>query len=236
MTFTRFSLSRPIRPLLLCLCATAMLSSLPGCGLMGVGGGTEVRLQPTGRYIVYDQKFAGAWCRLNADGEYDMVLVDEPQPAKDDHGQPMLPAARANPLQVMHVRVAWRPQSGAKPNHPAATNASINWYVIDNENPHNLRYIHYQGAGLVRVDAGDKATSFDIQPMLISPRHQSGAMNDPVGPAMLSGKIKALNRPEKTTEVLSRLDEMFRVAQAGSIQPPATEPSGTPPARGQTGP
>ena len=236
MTLTRFSLSRPIRPVLLCLFATATLIGLPGCGLLGVGGGTEVRLQPTGRYIVYNQKFAAAWCRINPDGEYDMVLVDQPQPSQDNHGQPLLPAAQANPLQVMHVRVAWRPSSAMKPNHPAATNASINWYVLDNENPHSLRYIHYQGAGLVRVDAGDKATSFDIQPMLISPRHQTGAMNDPVGPALLSGKIKALNRSEKTADILSQLDEMFRLSLSDATQSPATEPSGTPPARGQTGP
>jgi hypothetical protein len=228
MTLTRQSLSRPIRPLLLSLCAAVTLSTLPGCALLSSGGGAEIRLEPTGRYIVYHQEFAAAWCQLNPDGEYDMVLVDQPRPTADDRGQPLPPATATNPLQVMHVHVAWRPSSGMRPNYPAATNASINWYVIDNHDPHNPQYVHYQGAGLVRVDAGDAATTFDIQPTLISPRHQNGEIHDPIGPARLSGKIKAQNRPQKTADVLSSLDQMFRLAQGDSGQPPATEPSGTP--------
>lgn len=236
MTFTRQLLSRRYRPLMLCLCASAMLIGLTGCGLLGVGGGTEIRLEPTGRYIIYDQEFTAASCQVSADGEYDMVLVNQPQPTADEHGQPLLPVSGGNPLQVMHVHVAWRPSTAVKPNFPAAANASINWYVIDNHDPHNPQYLHYQGVGLIRVDPDDDDTSFDIQPTLMSLRHRQGALRDPIGPSLLSGKIKAQNAPQKTVEVLSGLNEMFRLAPGESIPSPATEPSGTPPARAQTGP
>lgn len=235
MTLTRQLLSRRYRALL-CLGAAVAVSGLSGCSLAGGSGGTEIRLEPTGRYIIYNQEFVAAWCQVNADGEYDMVLVNTPQPSADEPGRPLLPAAQGNPLQVMHVHVAWRPSTAVKPNFPAATNASINWYVVDNHDPHNPQYLHYQGAGLVRVDSGDDETTFDIQPTLISLHHRQGGLRDPIGPSLLSGEIKAGNARQKTMDVLSGLNEIFRLAPDEAAPSPATEPSGTPPSREQTGP
>ena len=231
----RQSLKSPMRRLLLGLCAAATLSSVSGCGLFGSGGGTEIRLEPTGRYIVYNQEFAAAWCQVNTDGQYDMVLVNQPQPASDG-GLRLMPSVGGSPMQVLHVHVAWQPSSGIRPNYPAATNASINWYVIDNQNPHDPQYLHYQGTGLVRIEADDSVVVFDIQSTPVVLRHQKGALRDPIGPSRLSGKIKAPIKPQKVADALSRLEEIFREAPGDVRQTPATEPAGTPPARGQTGP
>lgn len=225
----RQSLTRPIRPLLLCLCAVATLSSVSGCGLFGSGGGTEIRLEPTGRYIVYNQEFTAAWCQVNADGQYDMVLVNQPQPTADG-GLPLMPTVGGSPMQVLHVHVAWRPSSAMKPNYPAATNAAINWYVIDNHNPHDPQYLHYQGTGLVRMEDDDDVIVFDIKPTPVTLRHQKGALRDPIGPSRLSGEIKARIKPQKVADVLSSLEDIFRQTPSDAIQPPATQPAG-----GQTG-
>lgn len=233
MICARYALSRSIRPLALLLLSAAATIVVPGCG----SSHPSVRLEPINGYIVYNQAFTTAWCRQGADGGYDLVLVDQPEPGSSRSGQPLRSVGGIDvPRQVLHVRVAWRPASGAKANYPAATNATFNWYVIDDQNPADIRYLHYQGAGLVKVYPDDETTEFAIQPTPLSLRHRKGTLNDPIGSAVISGQFDAKNSAVKTTDVLQNLDEVFRLAVPEAQPSAATEPSGTPPARTNVGP
>jgi len=223
--FSRRMLDRT--PLLLGLC-------LGGCGLFSSNEPT-LRLEPKGRYIVYDQRFASAAYMVHPDGEYDLVLDSRQWTSNAEKDVPLQPSGIPAPRQIMHIHVAWRPSIGMKANNPAATNSIINWYVIDDTDPHSPKYIHYQGTGLVKIYAESNSAEFHLQPTELAIAHQRGNLSDPFGAGRLSGNFEATRDNGRVTALLSDLETTLSTGEfSPAIKP--VEPAGAPPARNPVGP
>jgi hypothetical protein len=203
------------RYLLTCACAWAAAVFAGGCS---ASREVKLRVEPMSRPVSYTQKFAAADYSIRSDGEFDVILHNMVGPSGDQSGQLLQPTSSA-PQQFMHVRVAWRPAIGAKANHPAATNASVNWYVIDDTNPREPRYLHYQGSGLAKIDMDGEEAVFGVKPTELRLRHQRGDLSDPIGSSLLSGEGKARRDSGRVAALLQHLEDVLKQAAAPDAAP-----------------
>ena len=224
----------PVRLLLRPLCLGALMLVVGGCW-MGKSSTQRVELEPTGRYIRYQQDFAQAYAGLAQDGGYDLVLSNGflGQPAK--YGSRIFPSVVAPISEVIHIRVAWRPEWSSRSDFPAATNSTIRWYVMSGSASGADGYVEYKGIGFVKIQIDDKQTTFLLQDVTVHPGETVGQMKDPLGTTRLRGKIRAANNTPAVREILEQLRRQIdAVTPKGPAK--ATEPSGMPPARTNVGP
>ncbi|MGH7178035.1 MAG: hypothetical protein ACREJC_11690, partial [Tepidisphaeraceae bacterium] len=83
--------------------------------------------------------------------------------------------------------------------------AVIDWYVRSTDPGRSGDRIHYQGAGFVNVSTGKDGASFLIRNAQVSPREQTGALADPLGPSNIEGSFFA---PWNTALVQSTLADV----------------------------
>jgi len=123
--------------------------------LLGTGCSSQhssLTLQPAAdESRVFTQVFPQAYVTRSEDGEFEAVLIDDgidavhdPKPGKPLESSPMTPVT-----QVVHIRVFWRPLPGTLADHPSATNAALDWYVISDGAERGDNLLHYSGAGFV---------------------------------------------------------------------------------------
>lgn len=206
--------------------------------LMGIAGcvseARHVQLEPQLRQIRYEKEFAQASAGPAADGGYDLVMTNGISSTSTQYGTRIFPSKMAPLAEILHIHVSWRPPRSSKSDFPAATNATIQWYVISND-PQSPGYIEYQGIGFVKVIVEKKNTTFYLEDLTVKVHKIVGNMKDPLGPTRLHGICDARNNALAVRDTLQALDAQL-CACAPSCPLPATEPAGMAPARTNVGP
>jgi hypothetical protein len=166
------------------------------------------------------QGFQQAYAGRDSHGNYDIVLIQEPlADAKPVEPGAPLQASAEQPLRhVVHIRVFWRPLHGARNDNPAATNASINWYVLGETTRLRKDMVHYEGAGFVDIATKANTAKVIIRSATLKPTEQRGNLADSLGPSQLRGKFTARLDAERTRELLTDV----RLAAVNPTTPHAT--------------
>lgn len=186
------------RPFLLAACALFAVS-ITGCA----AGGSSLRVRPLAHKETYQPRFAHAYAARGDDGDLDVVLCCG-----------AAETAPAGVRQVLHVRVLWRPMKGAKLNEPAATNATLTWYVFADPDGAGPTMIQYDGAGFATVNRDGDVSRFEIRNATLRPDNRPGALNDPIGVCVLSGTVVARNSKAKVNELLAEISGRVAAAKA----------------------
>jgi hypothetical protein len=200
------ALSRP-SPVLLCL-----LGLLP-FGSFGCAGSSAPNLKITsiGQNQCWEQTFTQAWMNRNANGEYDVVLVDQAT-EQAMHGGSFPEQVR----QVMHIRVLW---STTRDMKAVVSNASVKWYVIGKSHPQDV--LEYSGLAFVYMDEGDDHTTLKIRNAVLNPSTRHGQLTDPVGSSRLEGSFVARQNQENVNKVLASLKTTLAAATQTPSAPAA---------------
>lgn len=184
-----------------------VLGLFSGCASRG---GT-VELQPAQQERAIAQPFAQAYFTQVKPGEYDILLVDNAADwnyEKNGKNRPLTPVTLSPLRQVMHIHMHWRPLPGVRKN-PAATNASITWYVLGPDGTTDR--IVYEGAGFVVLRGSGQNRKVSIRDGRLEPKTRQGQLQDPIGVAKISGDAAVrMNR----TRVQEIIEEMQQPAQA----------------------
>jgi hypothetical protein len=166
------------------LFAFAILSFAGGCSSQHA----EVSFKSTTSNRQYSQQFQKAYFTRTASAEYDAVLVDDGV-SESRHGSsgPIKPTPAAPLSQILHIRVRWRPLRGSKSDTPTATNAVIDWYILASDPANRDDYLHYRGAGFVKVSENGNEARFDIDSAHLDVAESGGKLQDPLGASSVSG-------------------------------------------------
>lgn len=153
----------------------------------------------------FKQTFSHAYAALNDNGDFDVVLVHDANSdgAADTGG--ILKSAPVVPRQVVHIRVFWLPQSGARLDHPVSTNASIRWYVFGDRPDEAENLLEYSGSGLVLVDSSAQVVTVTIRGAFLKAVARRGPMADPLGPSTVDGTVTALLDPQRVDDLLNEI-------------------------------
>jgi hypothetical protein len=156
---------------------------------------------------VFTQSFTQAYISDGQAGEYDVVLVQDPHVAKPSAkgNKPLQPVTAAQLRQVVHIHIFWQAPGGQMAKDGVVTNAAINWYVIGHEESDRPEVVRYEGAGHVMLAEGRKTTSVDIRDGNMKKTEIRGDMQDPIGPALLRGTVKAKPNAQFVRDTLAGL-------------------------------
>lgn len=156
---------------------------------------------------VYAQSFDQAYISKSHDGEYDVILIQDPQVSKKARGsaKPLEPLATASVRQVVHIHVFWRGDGGSVARDGVVTNSAINWYVIAHEATDHPEVLRYEGAGYVLLDHGRNGTSVEVRDGMMKKTESHGDLIDPLGPARLSGAVKAQQNSQLVWDTITDL-------------------------------
>src|SRR2546421_4401862 len=163
---------------------------------------------------LYAQSFNQAYISSSHDGEYDVILIQEPQASKTSPraNKPLQPVPSAGLRQIVHIHVFWQAGGGSVAKDGVVTNAAIDWYVISHEASDRPQVLHYEGAGYVMLDEGRKTTSVEIRDGTMKKTEIRGDLRDPLGPAHLTGVVKAQRNSQFVRETI--IDLKARTASA----------------------
>jgi len=189
-----------IFPLLILSCA-----ALIGCSSSS-GGSVSLELADNSR--VLRQKFPHAYLAKVREGEYDIVLVDKATDwdyeSSAKKNRPLKPVALDAVRQLMHIHLYWQPLSGTTRN-PAATNASIDWYVLGPEGTDD--FVAYQGAGYVALRGSGDEPTIVIRDGQLSRKSGRGSLQDPISSASISGQADAKIDRNRVQELLAEIEK-----------------------------
>lgn len=178
----------------------------------------------------YTQEFRRASFKTSDIGEYDLVLVEDGFVSQARSRGPLVTASEAPLNQMVHIRIQWRPERGAKPDAPSATNALIDWYVRANDPNVREDFLHYRGAGFVGIYGSGDTMRFALRSGHLELASHSGHLQDPLGPCSLEGSIVATRNDGQVTAALNLLNEQSAertpVPANGFVGPPPRAPSG----------
>jgi hypothetical protein len=168
------------------------------------------------------QSFNNAYIASSRTGEYDVVLVQDPQakaPATATKktwkslltvgaaptARPLQPLTANHLKQVVHIHVFWQAQGGSVARDGFITNAAIDWYVIADHESDHPDVLHYEGAGYVLLDPGARGTVVEIRDGSMKKADSATGLTDPLGPANLKGKVRAQRNPQLVRDTLADL-------------------------------
>jgi hypothetical protein len=176
-----------------------MLASLGGCGTSH----PMLSVIPVESQQKYLEKFTQAYVRRNAAGDYEVVLIDDPldDSAEGDAGQPLSPSPAASLRQVLEIRLLWRPVPGTKADSPAATNASLHWYVLGGATAEGTSMIHYAGTAFVAIATNGPGAAVTIHNGLLKFVSKHGDLVDPLKSFAIDGKFDAVDGDERLAEI-----------------------------------
>ncbi|MGA3068136.1 MAG: hypothetical protein ABSF29_14930 [Tepidisphaeraceae bacterium] len=162
----------------------------------------------------FGQTFSQAYIARNDMGDMDIMLVTDgvDVAGNADPSKPLSPDAVDVPRQYVHIRVFWKPLTH-RADHPAATNASVQWCLIGN-GVNEGSILQYDGSGLVILDDSGGVTNVDIRSAWMKALAQRGTMVDPLGPCDLNGKVVAINDPDRVTALLAEMKSAAGITQA----------------------
>jgi hypothetical protein len=185
------------------------------------------------------QGFQQAYAGRDSHGNYDVILIQEPlaDARPTEPGAPLQASAEQPLRHIVHIRVFWRPLHGARNDNPAATNASINWYVLGETTRIRKDLVHYEGAGFVDISTKANTAKVIIRSATLKPTEQRGNLVDPLGQSELKGKFTAPMDPQRTRDLLTDV----RLAAISPTTPHATarqasDRSSEPPTRARVAP
>lgn len=170
----------------------------------------ELRLTCLESKATYSQQFDRAYVGKGAEGNTEIVLVHDEQSKAA--------GALESVRQIMYVKILWRPERGAKQGHPSYTNAGLHWYVLGNApgDAQPTDVLEYTGAGFVALSDTPLGTQVTIRSATLKPAGNSnGTLNDPVGPAKLTGTFLAKKDANRVSELL---EEVKGAVDAGVAQ------------------
>jgi hypothetical protein len=175
-----------------------------GCSSANKG---NLTLQGDESQTLFAQSFNQAYISGSREGEYDLILLQDPAMAKQPEkgNKPLQPLNGGDLRQIVHVHVYWQASGGSVTKDGVVTNATIDWFVLGSPTTDRKEVLRYQGAGYVLLDEGKKVTKVVIRDGTIRMSEMSPAMRDPIGPAKLSGTIKATRNTEYVRGLLADL-------------------------------
>jgi len=168
------------------------------------------------------QSFSNAYIASNHTGEYDIVLIQDPQskpPASTAKktwrslltvgsaptARPLQPLTTNHLNQVVHIHAFWQAEGGSVARDGVVTNAAIDWYVIADQESDHPDVLHYEGAGYVLLDPGARGTDVEIRDGSMKKTDGVTALTDPLGPANLTGKVRAQRNTPLVRDTLADL-------------------------------
>lgn len=172
---------------------------------------------------IYAQSFKHAYISSEHAGEYDVVLMQDPQakaptdqsalaffknlmPASQaTKNPPLQPMSGAELRQIIHIHVFWQADGGTVARDGVVTNAAINWYMIAYEASDHPEILRYEGAGVVTLDEGRKSTAVQIREGTMKQTEVQGNLKDPLGPSHLTGVVKAEQNAQLVRDILAEL-------------------------------
>lgn len=188
----------------------AALICAPGCSSRE-GGAVTFDALDQNRTLT--QVFPHAYIGQAGGGEYDVILVDKAtdwdyrSPGKN---RPLQPGDVEPIRQMMRIHLYWRPLAGTTRN-PAATNASVDWYVMGPDGSGDM--VVYEGAGFVMLRGSGDELTVVIRDGTVSPASGRGSLRDPVGPAKISGEAVAKVNSARVRETISEILKQAGVAR-----------------------
>jgi hypothetical protein len=193
------------------LSVVALLSLLTGCS---ASKGNVTLQGETGRTI-YAQSFNKAYISKSHDGEYDVILIQDPLVSRASKGgnKPLQPLAAASLRQIVHIHVFWRGDGGSVARDGVVTNSAIDWYVIAHEASDRPEVLRYEGAGYVLLNPGRNGTSVEIRDGSMKKTESHGDLRDPLGPARLTGTVKAQQNSQFVRDTLEDLKSQTATAK-----------------------
>lgn len=185
--------------------------ALAGCS-SSRGGSVTFTAADSGQQLT--QSFGHAYIAQVGEGEYEVLLVDSAAEwdyklPKAKRNRPIDPVALAPVRQAMRIHMFWRPLKMISKN-PAAINASIDWYILGADGAADL--LTYEGAAYVSIDGSGDQRTIRIRDGQIKPAQVRGQLQDPVGPASITGKAKAILNNARVKETLAELREHANIA------------------------
>jgi len=172
----------------------------------GCSSDPTLRLTSARDHRTYTQSFTSAYAAREADGDVDVVLLDEP--TSDSAPAPV--------RQVMHIRMLWNPTRDLKADHNSASNATVHWYVLGNQTQTRADVLEYSGTAFVSLDDSGGSTELTIGSATLKPAACRGAMCDPVGPSSVHGTFTARNDRRRVAQVLAGVRTAVAAANAAA--------------------
>jgi hypothetical protein len=207
-------LDRTAKRLFIVLLGLAFSTINSGCATSR----STLTLSQVGGNDVFTQSFSQAYASRTPDGDYEIVLLQDATESapRTDPGQPLKAAPLPPVRQVVHIRTLWRPSRGTKPDHPCASNGSIDWYVMGGGAGGSADMVKYEGVGFVTIDADGDTIDVSVRNASLKPTYHTGAMTDPLGKSRLTGDITARQDDRRVREVLAEVKSSGAVAQTAS--------------------
>jgi hypothetical protein len=171
-----------------------------GCGTSG----PVLSVKPAQSNQSYLARFTQAYVMRNAAGDYEVVLVDDPIDRAEvgDAGQPLNPQNVPPLRQVLHIRLLWKPLPGARPDSPAATNASLHWYVLGGATAQGTSLIRYAGTAFVGIVENGHGADVTIRNGMLNVAERRGELVDPLKSFSIDGKVDAEQNDARLEEVM----------------------------------
>jgi hypothetical protein len=153
----------------------------------------------------FSQTFTQAYLTRTETGDVDVLLEQDGLTVgrHDDPDKPLAPDACLTPRQFVHVRVFWKPLS-QRADRPAATNASIDWYLFG-DGPNEGSLLEYSGPALVSMDDSADVSLVTIRNAWMKVVSQRGDMVDPLGPSEVKGSVHAIVDQDRFNTLMSEL-------------------------------
>lgn len=196
--------------------AMMLLSISAGCSSSGPQ--SNLTLTSGNQKLDFQHNFSAAYFAKNDTGDTDILLLDDSSTQQATVGQQ---TAQPAIKQLVHIRVFWQPIWGIKADHPAGTNASIEWYIIGEKSPKSDILV-YSGSGLVSVSESGQTATADVQTAWMTAAAQPGRMVDPLGPSKLNGKITAIRDQAQAKSLLDQIKSLDAQIEAALANPQAT--------------
>jgi hypothetical protein len=192
-------------------CWMGMLFAL-ACAVLGGPGcasDPQLTLQSSRQHQTFSQQFTAAYASRDAEGNTDLVLMDQAAEQTLAGGR-----ADAPVRQIMHIKVLWQPAGDMKADHMSAVNATVHWYVMGNTPASAADIVEYAGTAFVSLDRDGSQIDATIQNASVRSVACRGCLCDPLGPSTLHGTIRAADSSQRVRQALASVRSA--VAAAGS--------------------
>jgi len=177
-------------------CALLLAAVALSLGSIGCSSQSGLTVTSVDRHQTYRQAFTQAYSCRNANGDTDVVLIDQAT-EQGLAGQPI----DSPVLQVMHVRLLWSPTRDMK---AVTSNASVKWYVIGRSEPPGM--LEYDGIAFISSTTDDDSTVLNIRNGTLALSSKHGNMIDWIGASKLEGTFKARENRQIVEKVLNQLN------------------------------
>ena len=116
------------------------------------------------------------------------------------------------------------PGVSSKADHTSSSNATLHWYVLGNTPETANDVIEYSGTGLAILEDDDNnQTLCSVRGASMKMVARRGTLNDPIGSALLTGKIRASQDSARARQALAEVRSTI-IADAEQSDPASQGP------------